>query len=80
MRSFDSHQPFRVKTVRGEKEKLIQGTIVAIKGPETYLVRVPGKSDRRFLRANHLIPDAARKHNQSGCEPLAWKIYYERVL
>jgi len=32
---------------------------VAVKGPETYLVRVPG-NDRRYLHANHLIPDDAR--------------------
>ena len=35
------------------------GTIVAVKGPEIYLVRVPG-NDRRFVHANHLIPDDAR--------------------
>jgi len=32
---------------------------VAVKGPETYLVRVPG-NDRHFVHANHLIPDDAR--------------------
>ena len=37
----------------------IAGTIAAIKGPETYLVRVPG-NDRRFVHANHLIPDDTR--------------------
>lgn len=35
------------------------GTIVAVKVPEIYLVRVPG-NDRRFVHANHLIPDDAR--------------------
>ena len=32
---------------------------MAVKGPETYLVRVPG-NDRRFVHDNHLIPDDAR--------------------
>ena len=32
---------------------------MAVKGPETYLVHVPG-NDRRFVHANHLIPDDAR--------------------
>ena len=30
--------------------------IIDIKGPSTYLVRVPGNS-RRFVHADHLIPD-----------------------
>ena len=32
---------------------------MAVKGPETYLVRVPGNA-RRYVHANHLIPDDAR--------------------
>ena len=32
---------------------------MAVKGPETYLGRVPG-NDRRFVHANHLILDDAR--------------------
>ena len=62
LRTFDLHQPVRVKNVRGGKEKWIQSTIVAIKGPETYLVRVPG-NNRRFVHANRLIPDDAREQN-----------------
>ena len=63
-RTFDLHQLVRVKNVRGGKEKWIQGTIVTIKGPETYLVRVPG-NNRRFvhIHANHLMPDDAREQN-----------------
>ncbi|CAH3017651.1 unnamed protein product, partial [Porites evermanni] len=57
--SFDLYQPVRVQNTRGGKEKWIPGTIVAVKGPETYLVRVPGNA-RRYVRANHLIPDDAR--------------------
>ncbi|PFX19650.1 Uncharacterized protein K02A2.6 [Stylophora pistillata] len=49
----------RVSNTRGGKEKWIAGTIVTVKGPENYLVRVPGNS-RRFVHANHLIPDDAR--------------------
>ena len=62
LRAFDLQQPVWVKSVRGGKEKWIQGTIVAIKGPETYLVRVPG-NNRGFVHANHLIPDDAREPN-----------------
>ena len=58
-RMFDLYQPVRVKNIRGGKEKWIAGTIVAVKGPETHLVRVPG-NDRRFVHANNLIPDDAR--------------------
>ena len=32
---------------------------MAVKEPETYLVRVPG-NNRRFVHADHLIPDDAR--------------------
>ena len=62
LRTFDLYQPVRVKNVRGGKEKWIQGTIVAIKGPETYIVRVSG-NNRRFVHANHLIPNDAREQN-----------------
>jgi len=58
-RVFDLYQPVRVRYTRGGKEKWIAGTIVAVKGPETYLGRVPG-NDRRFVHANHLIPDDDR--------------------
>ena len=60
-RSFDLYQPVRVKNTRGGKEKWIPGIVVAVKGPETYLpvVRAPG-NDRRYVHANHLIPDDAR--------------------
>jgi hypothetical protein len=42
--------------MRGGKVKWIPGTIVAIKGPNSYLVRVPG-NNRRFVHADHIIPD-----------------------
>ena len=58
-RLFDLYQPVRVKNTRGGRERWIPGTIVAVKGPETYLVRIPG-NNRRFVHANHLIPDDAR--------------------
>ena len=60
-----------VKNVRGGKEKWIPGTIVAMKGPETSLVRVSG-DNCRFVHANHLIPDDTREQNanQSVYEPL----------
>lgn len=59
LQTFDLYQQVRVKNVRGGKEKWTQGTIVDRKGPETYLVRVQG-NNRRFVHANHLIPDDAR--------------------
>jgi len=59
LQTFDLYQQVRVKNVRGGKEKWVQGTIVDREGPETYLVRVPG-NNRRFVHANHLIPDDAR--------------------
>ena len=58
-RMFDLYQPVGIKNTRGGKEKWIAGTIVAVKGLETYLVRVPG-NDRHFVHPNHLIPDDAR--------------------
>jgi len=62
LHTFDLYQQVSVKNVRGGKEKWIQGTIVARKGPDAYLVRVPG-NNRRFVHANHLIPDDARDLN-----------------
>ena len=56
MRTFDLNQPVKVKNARGGKVKWLPGVIVDIKGPSTYLVRVPGNS-RRFVHADHLIPD-----------------------
>ena len=58
-RMFNLYQPVRVKNTRGGKEKWIAGTIAAVKGPETYLVRVPG-NNRRFVHANHFVPDDTR--------------------
>lgn len=55
-RNFDIFQRVRVRNFRGGKEKWIPGTIVEVKGPLTYLVRVPG-NNRRFVHADHLIPD-----------------------
>ena len=58
-RSFDLYHPVRVKHTRGGKEKWIPGTIVAVKGPETYLDRVPG-NDCRYVHTYNLIYDDAR--------------------
>ena len=55
-REFDLFQRVRVRNIRGGKEKWIPGMIVNIKGPLTYIVKVPGNS-RRFVHADHLIPD-----------------------
>ena len=50
------NQSVRVRNIRGGQEKWIPGVIVDVKGPMTYLVRVPGNS-RRFVHVDHLIPD-----------------------
>jgi hypothetical protein len=55
-RKFDLYQNVRVRNVRGGVQKWIAGVVVKIKGPSTYLVRVPGNS-RRFVHADHLIAD-----------------------
>jgi hypothetical protein len=55
-RTFDVYQKVRVRNTRHGREKWIRGTIVAIKGPLTYLVRIPG-NNRRFVHVDHLIPD-----------------------
>ena len=54
---FASIQLVRLK--RRRKENWIASTIVVVKRPETFLVRVTG-NDRRFVHANHLIPDDVR--------------------
>lgn len=70
-RSFDLYQPVRVRHLRGGKERWIPGTIVEVKGPHTYLVRVPG-NNRRFVHADHLIPGDSRTQSEtpSECPPL----------
>ena len=55
-RQYDLYQKVRVKNVRGGKEKWILGTVVQIKRPSRYLVRVPG-NNRRFIHADHLRHD-----------------------
>ena len=70
MRSFDLYQPVRVLCTRAGKEKWIPGTIVSIKGPRTYLVRVPG-NNRRFVHSDHLIPDGTRNREQADDEQSA---------
>jgi hypothetical protein len=55
-RTYDLYQPVRVRNIRGGREKWIPGTIVQVKGPSTYLVRVPG-NNRRFVHADHLVHD-----------------------
>ena len=62
MRSYDLYQRVLVKNSRGGKEKWIHGTIVKVKGPLTYIVRLPGNV-RRFVHADHIISD-------DSCKPL----------
>lgn len=62
MRTFDLYQSVRVRNVRGGKDRWIPGTIVEVKGPYTYLVRVPG-NNRRFVHADHLISDDTTRPN-----------------
>ena len=55
-RHYDLYQKVRVRNIRGGKEKWIPGTIVGIKGPSTYTVKIPGNNSR-FVHADHLIHD-----------------------
>ena len=55
-RFYDINQQVLVRNIRGGKEKWIKGTVVGIKGPNTYLVRTPG-NDRRFVHADHMKHD-----------------------
>jgi hypothetical protein len=64
MRTFDLNQPVKVRNARGGNVKWLPGVVVDIKGPNTYLVRVPGNS-RRFVHADHLIPDDSRTKAES---------------
>ena len=57
--TYDLYQAVPVRSVRRGREKWIQGTMVAVKGPSTYLVRVPG-NQRRYVHADHLIADDTR--------------------
>ncbi|PIK44828.1 hypothetical protein BSL78_18307 [Apostichopus japonicus] len=49
MISFDLYQSVKVRHLRGGKVKWIPGTIVEVKGPQTYLVRTPGNNRRYYL-------------------------------
>ena len=55
-RVYDLYQRVGVKQTRGGRDKWIPGTIVARKGPNSYLVRTPGNV-RRFVHADHLRHD-----------------------
>ena len=54
--SFFLYQKVRILNVKVGKEKWISGTIVQIKGPNTYLVKVPGNK-HRFVHVDHLRND-----------------------
>lgn len=65
VRQFDLYQPVRVRNVRGGKDRWIPGTIVKVKGPRTYIVRIPG-NNRRFVHSDHLIPDDTGANAMAG--------------
>ena len=67
-REFDLFQRVRVRNIRGGKEKWIPGIVVNIKGPLTYIVRVPG-NNRRYVHADHLIPDDSKGNSEISIEP-----------
>jgi hypothetical protein len=68
MRSYDLFQRVRVRNKRGGKEKWIPGTVVQVKGPSTYVVRVPG-NNHRFVHADHLIADDSTQVSQPVTTP-----------
>ena len=61
------YQPVRVRNLRGGKEKWIPGTIVSIKGPHMYLVRIPGNT-RRHVHTDHLITDDSQEQTPKPLE------------
>ena len=69
-RQFDMYQHVKVRQRRGGKrEKWIPGTVVAIKGPNSYLVRVPG-NNKRFVHADDLVSGYEIPTEQSEASPL----------
>jgi hypothetical protein len=69
-RSYHKFQKVRVLNKRGGKVKWIPGTILEIKGPNTYIVRIPG-NDRRFVHADHLIADDGVQIESDNSIPVA---------
>ena len=65
MRSYDLYQKVRVRNFRGGVEKWIPGTVVKIKGPLTYVVRLPG-NNHRIVHADHMIADDSVNLDQTG--------------
>ena len=59
------YQNVRVQNIRGGKEKWISGTVVDIKAPNLYIVRVQGNK-HRFVQADHMI------HNNISPRRLTW--------
>jgi hypothetical protein len=62
-RTYDMYQPVRVKNMRGGKEKWIPGTVTEVRGPSTYVVRVPGNK-HRLVHADHIRADDALTSNE----------------
>ena len=56
LRSYDLYQNVRVRNMRGGRKKWLPGTVVYIKGPNSYIVRVQG-TKHRFIHTDHMIYD-----------------------
>ena len=56
IRTYDLFQKVKVRHMRFGRERWIPGTIVQIKGPSSYVVRVPGNK-HRFVHTDHLMQD-----------------------
>jgi hypothetical protein len=61
-RSYDVNQAVLVRNVRGGKEKWLRGTIVEIRGPYTYVIRMIGNT-RRLVHVDQM------RHDDSVREP-----------
>ena len=64
-RSYDLFQHVLVRHMRQGRERWIPGTIVQIKGPSSYIVRVPGNK-HRFVHTDHLRHSDIRTDSESN--------------
>ena len=60
--TYDLFQRVRVRHVRGGKDIWIPGTVVQVKGANSYVVRMPGNK-HRFVHADHLRHDDSERND-----------------
>ena len=72
LRTFTVGQKVSVRNHRGGKEKWMSGTVVAVKGPRQYLVRVLGRT--RYVHADHMIMDKSVHSDHDESDDPAWEL------